>query len=287
MRTRYLLMGMLLTAVHLPSMAQAAEDEDDPARQHRWADLKQAVFAQRPVAVEPAAEHLIALEAPVRALDAALVPVTVTVSDPSAKGIYLLIDDNPSPLAAHVVFGPAIDPRSMSFRVRVNTYTFIHAVLERADGSLIETARFVKASGGCSAPAGSDAEEALQNIGKMKLKLAGKDSPLASPLAATLMIRHPNFNGMQMDPLTQAYTPAHYVQKIKTTYDGKLVFSLDTDISMASDPVLGFSLRTESGNDHTLTVSVRDNQDEHWEKTFPVIAPGPAPDAKLQAKPGG
>ncbi|APH55646.1 putative secreted protein [Granulibacter bethesdensis] len=284
MRARYLLMGMLLlTVAHLPSIAQAAEDEDDPARQHRWADLKHAVFAQRPVEVEPASAHLIALEAPARALDAALVPVTVTVSDPSAKGIYLLIDDNPSPLAAHVVFGPAIDPRSMSFRVRVNTYTFMHAVLERADGSLIETARFVKASGGCSAPAGSDAEEALQNIGKMKLKLAGTDSPLA----ATLMIRHPNFNGMQMDPLTQAYTPAHYVQKIKATYDGKLVFSLDTDISMASDPVLGFFLRTAPGNDHSLTVSVLDNQDEHWEKTFPVVAPGPAPVAKPEAKPRG
>jgi sulfur-oxidizing protein SoxY len=71
------------------------------------------------------------------------------------KSIPLVINDNPAPVAAHVTFGPAGDPQTLKLRVRVNQYTNMHAVEETKDGALYETHRFVKASGGCSAPSGS------------------------------------------------------------------------------------------------------------------------------------
>jgi len=33
------------------------------------------------------------------------------------KSIYLVIDDNRAPLAAHITFGPAEDPQSLKLRV--------------------------------------------------------------------------------------------------------------------------------------------------------------------------
>jgi Sulfur oxidation protein SoxY len=56
-----------------------------------------------------------------RALDAALAPITISVLNPEdVKSIYLAIDDNPAPLAAHITFVPAGDPQSLKFRVCVN-----------------------------------------------------------------------------------------------------------------------------------------------------------------------
>ena len=99
-----------------------------------------------------------AIDAPYRAEDAALVPVemhSLLPADDARRvvSITLVIDENPSPLAA--VFSPAASSgmRSLSTRVRVDSYTNLHAVAELSDGHLYGTQRFVKAAGGCSAPA--------------------------------------------------------------------------------------------------------------------------------------
>ena len=118
----------------------------------------------------------------------------------------------------------------------VNTYTDMHAVVETKDGKLLQTTRFVKASGGCSAPMGMSDEDAMKGMGDMKLKLAG-DVAANKPVDATLMIRHPNFNGMQMNQATREYTrPLHPVDRREVRH--KQVFNLATDISLASNPVI-------------------------------------------------
>jgi sulfur-oxidizing protein SoxY len=86
------------------------------------------------------------------------------------KSVYLVIDNNPAPLAAHVTFGPAANGKSIALRVHVDQCTNMHAIEETKDGVLYEVHRFVKASGGCSAPAGSYDEAALAKIGEMKLR---------------------------------------------------------------------------------------------------------------------
>ena len=45
---------------------------------------------------------------------------------------------------------------AISTRVRVNSYTNVHAVAELSDGKLYVVKTYVKASGGCSAPAVKD-----------------------------------------------------------------------------------------------------------------------------------
>lgn len=239
--------------------------DDEAARDQRWTSLRQEVFGDRKV---EETKDVVSLEAPARAEDASLVPMALKTADPaSIKGLTLVIDENPGPVAARVTFGPAGDAGLLKLRTRVNTYTNVHAVAETTDGKLFQTARFVKASGGCSAPAGTSEADAMRGMGEMRLKVRDEVTPGKSA-QATLMIRHPNFNGMQMDQLTRAYTPARYIKEIKVTYNDKDVFTLESDISLSTDPVIEFGFKPEAKGQ--IKVAATDTEDGHWEKTFDV-----------------
>jgi sulfur-oxidizing protein SoxY len=248
--------------------AAAGPDDEETARAARWKDLQHAIFADR---VIQDGSGFLAIDAPVRALDSALVPVNLTVTgDKAIKGIYLVIDNNPGPLAGHFTFGPQGDPHSLKLRVRVNAYTYIHAVAETRDNQLYSVARFVKAAGGCSAPAGADEQQAMQDIGHIKVRLS-EPFVAGKPMQAQLMIRHPNFNGMQMDQITRLYTPAMFIRTIDVTYDGGAVMHLDSDISLSSDPVISFGfIPPHKGQ---LKVLVRDTKDATFGQSFDVPAP--------------
>ena len=71
-----------------------------------------------------------------------------------------MIDQNPAPMAAKFELGPDAKVSEISTRVRVNNYTDVHAVAELSDGKLYMIKTYVKASGGCSAPAAKNADEA-------------------------------------------------------------------------------------------------------------------------------
>lgn len=248
--------------------AYAGVGDTDQERADRWIDLQKSIFGDKSAKTDDAA---VSLDAPVRAMDASLVPITIKLANPKdVKGLYLVIDDNPSPVAAHFTFGPDADPKEIKLRVRVNTYTDMHAVAEMKDGTLLQTTKFVKASGGCSAPMGMSDEEAMQNMGEMKLKLAG-DVSANKPVDATLMVRHPNFNGMQMNQETRQYTPARYIQNIDVKFGDQQVFNLDTDISLATNPVINFDF-VPSAPKGAIKVSVKDSQKGQWAKSFDVPA---------------
>ena len=189
-----------LAALALLAVAPAHAEEDDATREARWQDLRHAIFGDRTV---EAGIGVITLDAPPRALDAATVPVTIGLpGTDKIKAVYITIDANPSPLAATFHFGPAVDTHELRTRVRVDAYTLMHAVAETEDGRLFATERFIKASGGCSAPGSKDPALALERLGEMKLKRVGD----ASAETMQLLISHPNYNGMQMDQLTRNYT---------------------------------------------------------------------------------
>ena len=187
----------------------------------------------------------------------------------TVKGVYLVIDNNPAPLAGHFTFGPRADPAVIKLRVRVNMYTYMHAVAEGVDGKLYVSQQFVKTSGGCSAPAGPDNTEALKDVGLMKLKLFGTFTP-GKPLQAQLMIRHPNFNGMQMDQMTRTFTPARFIRPVGASYDGAQVFRLDSDISLSTDPVITFGFVPDKQG--TMKLLVRDSDNALFNHSFDVPA---------------
>jgi sulfur-oxidizing protein SoxY len=242
-----------------------ADDEDDRDRAARWKQLQESIFPHRQVLDSGG---IITVDAPPRALDAALVPVELHISGKKpVVGVYLIIDDNPAPLAAHFVFGPQADPQNLKLRVRVNAYTNIHAIAETQDGQLHAATRFVKAAGGCSAPAGPDDTAALADMGRMKLRLIG-DFNADKPMQAQLMIRHPNFNGMQMNQVTRYFTPARFIRTIDATYDGGQVFHLDADISLSTDPVITFGFLPHKKGQ--MKVVAQDSSNAVFDHSFDV-----------------
>jgi sulfur-oxidizing protein SoxY len=261
-------LSLALAGGGLPAWAGFGDTQTE--RDQRWQTIRYALFEKAPI---PRDDSLVSIEAPERAIDAAIVPISVRLAKPSdVSALYLVIDDNPSPLAAHFTFGPDMDPSRIELRVRINTYTQIHAVAEMKDGSRVMTTSFVKASGGCSAPMGVSDEEAMRGMGEIRVKV-GADPVAGHATPVRLMIRHPNFNGMQMNDVTRDYTPARYIQKVQVDFGGDNVFFLESDISLASNPVIDFQLKPHVDKG-PLVVSVDDSQGTQWHKTVDLPSVG-------------
>jgi sulfur-oxidizing protein SoxY len=261
---------LALLVFGLPGTARAEPTEAE--RSARWADLRHAIFGDR--VVEDAGDR-VAIDAPTRAEDAAIVPVAIRVAPalaPEISGLYLVIDDNPSPLAAHFLLGPLVDAREIATRVRIDDYTYLHAVAETVDGRLYAAARFIKAAGGCSAPAGKDQALALERLGKMKLSLADRSRP-EEPVKAKLLVSHPNSSGLQLDQATRNYIPADFMQTLDVTYDGQPVFRLESDIAISEDPSFEFSFRpADPAAPGTLKAEMLDSSQRHFTQSWPVAA---------------
>jgi sulfur-oxidizing protein SoxY len=221
------------------SVLAAAPEPPDP-----WPDLVRDVFNGRPL-IE--GSGLIAIEMPYRAEDAAVVPVTLRLSLPGAdargvKSVTLVIDRNPAPVAATFKLGAGVS--MISTRVRVDSYTNVHAVAELSDGTLHVTQTFVKASGGCSAPAAKNADEARVSLGQLRFRQFGKgeQQPAATRAReAQIMIRHPNNSGLQMDQVTRLYTPAFFVRDLAIRQGDQLVLKMESGISLSEDPNIRFT----------------------------------------------
>lgn len=256
----------LLTAV-LPTAPPASAEPDEAARAARWDELRTAIFGDRALQDGSA---LVSIEAPDRAEDAALVPVTIAL-DPkiasSVRQLYFVIDDNPSPLAGLFRFGPLADPSTITTRVRVDDYSYLHAVAETADGTLYGAARFIKAAGGCSAPAGKDQALAMQRLGRMKLSYRG-EATLDRPVTAQLLISHPNNSGLQMDQVTRNYVPADFIQSIRLRYNGEEVLTVEADISLSEDPSLEFRFVPHTPG--ALDAQVVDSNQRHFNQSWPL-----------------
>ena len=260
-----LLLGFALVG---PARAEPTEAE----RMTRWSDLKHTIFGDR---VVEAAGDLVAIDAPARAEDAAIVPVSIRVAEtfaPEIRSLYLVIDDNPSSLAAHFLLGPGADAREIATRVRIDDYTYLHAVAETADGRLYMAARFIKAAGGCSAPASKDQALAFERRGKMKLSFADRGRP-DEPVKVKLLISHPNSSGLQMDPVTRNYIPADFMQTLDVTYNGQPIFRLESDIAISEDPSFNFSVRpSDPSGTGVIEAEVLDSSQRHFSQSWSVPA---------------
>ncbi|MGK6317223.1 quinoprotein dehydrogenase-associated SoxYZ-like carrier [Neorhizobium sp. DT-125] len=256
--------GLITAICAWPALA-AESSQADAKREERWQLIADYLFDGRDVFPT---DSLIKIDAPKRAQDAALVPITLTMPEKDKiKSVYLVIDDNPAPLAAHVTFGPAADSSTLQLRVRIDTYTNVHAVAETTDGKLFSTVAFVKASGGCSAPAGPSDAEAMKGMGEMRMKFA-ENVQQGKPAEATLLIRHPNFNGMQMNQLTRLYTPSRYIDKMIVSYGDQAVLEISGDISLSTNPVIGFNF--VPAGDEAMKVVASDTKGGRWEQSFKV-----------------
>src|ERR1700730_15838702 len=238
MRRIGIAMGMLALSV-MGALAQS------PASKDPWPELASNIFSGQALAD---GAGLLALEMPGRAEDAAIVPLTVrtmlrSTDTRRVRSLTIVIDENPAPVAATFHIGPGAVVPVISTRVRVNSYTNVHAVAELSDGKLYVVKTYVKASGGCSAPAAKNADEAKARLGQMRYRQFAKagQGPVSGAREAQIMIGHPNNSGLQMDQVTQLYIPPFFVNELRLTQDDSLVLAMEGGISISEDPNIRFT----------------------------------------------
>lgn len=262
--------GAGLALCGLPARAQQVEGQPSAI----WNTLRPNLFGDRPLLNEPG---LLTLQMPVRAADAAVVPLSVWAADTplgrSLRKLVLVIDENPSPVLGTFEFASGHEPIGLETRVRIDAYSYVRAIAEAADGRLYEQTRFVKASGGCSAPAGKDAAAAAASLGRMRLRLP---EALKAGETATvqLMAQHPNHSGMAMDQLTRMFQPAHYVHQVSVQFEGQPVWSAEVNFSISENPNFRFHFTpTRPGQ---LVARMQDTQGKRFEIATTVSLQGTA-----------
>jgi sulfur-oxidizing protein SoxY len=227
-----------------------------------WAEIRTAAIGDRPADEQ---SGLVSLDAPSRAEDAALVPIEVAFKLPDGDArrviaLTLIIDENPAPVGARFRFDEGKAAFALSTRVRVNSYSFVRAIAETSDGRLHMAKTYVKAAGGCSAPAVKDPAEARANLGEMRFRV------LAARGEAQVQIRHPNYSGLQMDQVTRLYTPAWYVETLSVTQGAQPIFAMEAGISISEDPTFRFSY---AGGSEPVTVEAKDTEGRVFRRSFP------------------
>ena len=261
---RTVLAAAALGAIGRRAVAQAPAPEDP------WPSLATQIFAGRPLQDGAA---IVAIDAPYRAEDAALVPIGLQNLLPAddkrqIRSITLVIDQNPSPLAAVFALGATSGLRSLSTRVRVDSYTNIHAVAELSDGQLYASTRFVKAAGGCSAPAAKLEADSIP-LGTMRFRQFPPATDTAPGLReAQLLIRHPNYTGMQMDQLTRLYVPAHFVNTVRIWQGDDLLLVIQGGISISENPEFRFEYRPNGAA--SFRVEADDSEGKSFKQEWPV-----------------
>jgi sulfur-oxidizing protein SoxY len=248
----------------------AAQASDNPEANEIWRKVRASLFETRPIT--NVGDDTLMFDAPARAEDAAVVPIAMRSRLPHTPSsfvskLYLVIDNNPSPIAAIFSLTPQSGRADIETRVRVDEYTFVRAIAETNDGRLLMRTRFVKASGGCSAPPAKDPQAALASLGKIKLRVDG-EVVINKPTLVQLMISHPNDSGMAMDQLTRQFTPRRFVRTVNVAYGGQSVLSADLDFAISENPNLRFYFVPRGPG--KLSVDVMDSNQTAWKSSLDV-----------------
>ena len=237
------LMAAVYVAAPTAVRAQAATSGQDRPSEETWNSIRDDIFKGRPILD---GSGLVVLDAPRRAEDAAIVPIGMRVNlagddKRTLRSLTLVIDENPAPVAGTFTIGPRSGVTSISTRIRVNSYSYVRLVAELSDGNLYGVKAYVKASGGCSAPASSNADATRSMLGQMKFRTFRTEA--AALPEGQLMLRHPQNSGLQMDQLTRLYIPPFFIENLKIWQGDDLVLAMDGGIAISEDPNIRFNYR--------------------------------------------
>ncbi len=242
----------------------AGHDDGSP----EWDRMRGKLFGTRSIEAAPAASK-VQLIVPLRAAYGASVPVKIVsrlAQTPAlyVRRIWVLVDKNPSPLAATLDLTTEVGQADFETRLRVDEYSHVRAVAELSSGELHMDSRYVKTSGGCSAPPNRDA---LHLIGKTIFKLP-RGVKTNAPTQADVTVIHPNDTGFELNQQTVMYIPSHFVRSISVSYAQRKIFDADLDFSVSENPTLRFNFVPHGPGE--LRAEVEDSKEGHFVGSLPV-----------------
>ena len=231
-----------------------------------WELLRGRLFGTQPIT---AGADRVQLIAPLRAAYGASVPVKIVsklaqTPELHVRRIHLLVDKNPSPLAATLELTPEVGQADFETRLRVDEYSHVRVVSELSNGELHMDSRFVKTSGGCSAPPNRDSPEL---IGRTIFKLPGPPK-MGAPTTADLTVVHPNDTGFELNNVTVMYIPSYFVRTIAVSFAGRKIFDADLDFSLSENPTWRFNFVPHGPGE--LRAEVVDSKERHFTGSLKV-----------------
>ena len=241
----------------------------EECREARWTVLKKTLFEDIDL---KSGEGIIELTTPERAPDAAFVPISFKThklknQDDFITKVHLVIDMNPSPYSGTFKFATNIDQIELATRIRLDAYSKVRVIAETKKGDYFMAANFVMGSGGCAAPPLGDLDNMIATAGKMKIKVK-KIEEKDGIAQAKIMILHPQFNGLQANPVTTEMIPAYYIENFEVTYNDKVVMALESDISISQDPTFRFNFPIGDGGNLKITAKDTDGNIYSHSKKF-------------------
>jgi sulfur-oxidizing protein SoxY len=240
----------------------AGHDDSSP----EWERLAAKLFPGKKI---QAGSGIVQLTAPLRAAYGASVPVKVVskiAQTPSlyVRRVHIVVDKNPSPIAAVLDLTTEAGQADFEMRLRVDEYSHVRVISELSNGELHTDSRYVKTSGGCSAPPNRDA---LHLIGKTMFKLPSGVT-MNAPTAADVTVVHPNDTGFELNNVTVMFIPPHFVRSIKVAFAGKKIFDADLDFSVSENPTLRFNFVPRGPGE--LRADVTDSKDAQFVGTLTI-----------------
>lgn len=237
-----------------------------------WDELKPDVFGATPI---ESGVGVITMKAPTRPDDQRKVPIAIEAQLPDGrtiKSLTVIVDENPSPVAARFHLGPNRRQVSIAAKFRLNSETDIRAVVEASDGALYMVEQHVRFAGGqasCSAPPQGDPKEIAETMGQMRLTHE-RSKVAASQLRpkAHLDVRHPNHTGMVLDQLTLLYTPLKIVDRLEVRQGDERVFEMEGSMTVSQDPSIDFDYEVNGAEE--MKVRLQDSDGAVWQNTFPL-----------------
>jgi sulfur-oxidizing protein SoxY len=268
MRPRLYAAAAAIGSALLATASAASPASAGPA----WDEVQAHVFGGR--AMQDAGE-VVQLSAPNRPLDQRAVPIAIEAKladGRTIRSVTLIVDENPTPVAAVFGIGGKRDHLKLATTLRLNAATDVRAIVEASDGTLYMADRFVKFAGGqasCSAPPMGDPKEIAANMGRMTFQALGKRAAATEITpSARIAVSHPNHTGMVLDQLTLLYVPLRIVTDLEVVQGEERVFAMKGSMTLSQNPSIDFDYRVNGAE--TMRIFVKDSDGASWERTFPI-----------------
>lgn len=248
----------LLAAISVLASPVFAVGEPSNPPVGAWETMRQNLYGDRDIGLTD--ERFMSLSAPGNTPDPAATSISVHFG-PTAQGkirrVRLIIDNNPSPLAATFDLDGGFPISEIDLRVRIDRFTSVRAIAESSDGTLEMRSAWVKASGGCSAPPSAAAGGTL---GEIRVR------PSQDAKSLQVSIRHPNNSGFQIDPQTGDPIPPHFVTRVRLSSGSQFRFEAETGISISENP--SFRIASDTPLPEPVSIDVVDSKEAHFVATW-------------------
>lgn len=257
---------VLLAASALLTTAGFASASDS------WSSIRDELYGAR---VIHDGSLNVTLTAPGRPEDQMAVPVSVDAvfkDGRTIKSVTILVDENPTPVAAAFSFKQPRAQVGLAAKFRFDAVTGVRAIVEASDGELYMAERHVRFTGGqsaCSAPPNGSDEEIAARMGNTQLTMAGPRAIVSNAAQRVkVQISHPNHTGMVKDQITLLYIPLRLMDKVAIKQADKTVVEIEGSMSLSQDPSFEFDYLTDGSDELNITAS--DTSGGSWSHKLPL-----------------